>query len=505
MSWAFERLVKRLVQDLPARRSDGWMNVATGMGNVLSDKVANVSPTVFDGLSDQALSAMFHGDSTVRKACNKRPRTALSLGVQFSVPKDAGGLEAATSIQDAFDELRVVEHFKAAGTWENLFGGAALFLAVDDGHRGFDSQERPLDLARIRRVMWMRPIDRRYIRRSSRMGDIDFDPASPDFGTPTHYEIQLGVRSPKLLRIHRDRLIIFPGIQTTEEEREKRDGWGISVLDPVYEALQRNISSWQSAGNAFANAQYVVYKMKNLAAMLGAKGGEEKVRNRSKAMEMAKSIVNAVLIDAEDEYGQEKPDFGQMPEMLDRFMYDTAAALEMPVTELFGRSPAGMNSTGDSDRKMWHASCGETREHYRPRLHRVGKLIMLSKEGPTGGIEPEGWDLSWKPLEQLSMLETADMRLKIAQADKVYLDGEVLMPAEVAQSRFRPEGYSIETTIDHEVRDELRDAELDALKDRIENPLEAQELALKTAQVEGKQKPAGKPGQSAGKAKPKAK
>lgn len=346
-----------------------------------------------------------------------------------------------------------------ASIWENLYGGCVIYMGVDDGHTSADSQERPLELHRIRKVLWLKVIDRRYITAGT---ELDLDPRSPRFGEPTHYLIV----GPRPCKVHRSRLIVFPGAMTTRDVRAARGGWGISVLEPVYEALQRHVSAWQVASNTMSNAQYVVYKLKGLAHMLGMPGGEEKAKERSRAMELAKSMINAVLIDEGDEYLRENPNFGNMPELLEMFMYDVAHALDMPQTELFGRSPAGMNATGESDRKQWHESVEDDREHrIRPRAQELVEVILAAKEGPTKGVEIDDWRVTFKPLEQLSEKEWSEVRLNQAQADKAYVEAEILLPSEVASSRFRPEGWSAETKVDMETRETLRELELQALEE----------------------------------------
>jgi phage-related protein (TIGR01555 family) len=319
-------------------------------------------------------------------------------------------------------------------------------------------------------VLWLKVVDRRWIIPD--IGSVDTDARSPTFGEPLHYTVFVQtMRGAIQLRVHRSRLIIFPGVSTTVEVRQRRNGWGISVLDPVYDALQRNVTAWQSAGAAMANSQYVVYKLAGLAKMLGMPNGEAQAKARAKAMEMAKSMISAVLIDKDDEYTRENPNFGGMPEMLEMFMYDTASALDMPVTELFGRSPAGMNATGESDENKWLGSLDDYRTHHiHPRAMTLVQYLLASKEGPTNGKVPDGWRVQFPPLKQLSDLERADVRLKTSQADAADIDSGVLLPAEVATSRFRAEGYSTETQIDLDTRERLMKAELKRAEEMLKNP-----------------------------------
>jgi uncharacterized protein len=457
--------LRALLRQLPvrhlAKRVDGWVNVVTGLGHALVDRVKSTLPGAFSSLADPTIADMFDGDAIVRKAIRQLPKDALRLGFRVHVPKEAGGHAVATAIQDAADDLKIVPNLKKSAYWERLWGGCALFVAADDGLYGFDSQEQPLRRETLKRILWLKPIDRTRIAPSYEAEDVDNDETSPTYGEPLIYLIDVRLSGVQV-RVHRSRLILFPGMDCTDQTRRARGGWGISVLDYTLDALQRNATAWGSAGNAIGNAQYVVYKLKGLAAMFSAQDGEAKARRRAATMEASKSMINAVLIDADDEYMREKADFGNMPDMLTLMQYDTAAQFDMPATKLWGRSPAGQNATGESDDNNWVTECETYQEHdLRPKLHELIELLMLSKEGPTKGVVPEGWRVYFPPLRVLKETEKADVRLKTSQADASDIDKGILLPQEVALSRYRPEGYSTETQIDLETRERLLKLEVD--------------------------------------------
>ena len=384
------------------------------------------------------------------------------------MPQEAGGHETATQIQDVLDDLDFVGELRKALYWESLFGGSVLYLAVDDGQYALDSQAQPMREDNLRRVLWVRAIDRTRIRPSYSPEDQDPDPDSVTFGQPLVYLLDLGMNGVQI-PVHRSRLIIFPGLVTTDYERRARGGWGLSVLDPVYETLQRNAAAWQSSANAIGNAQYVIYKLRGLANMFSRPQGETAARQRAQSMQMAKSTINAVLIDAEDDYIRENPNFGNLPAMLDQMMLDVSAVSDTPATVLWGRSPAGMNATGDSDIQLWHGSLVAYQEHrLRPRCQRFIELVLQSKEGPTGGQVPGGWRVVFPPLRELSDLEQADVRLKTSQADASDITAGILLPQEVAISRYRPEGYSTQTQVDRALREKMLKLELDQRQEEME-------------------------------------
>ena len=163
--------------------------------------------------------------------------------------------------------------------------------------------------------------------------------------------------------------------------------------------------------------------------------------------------------------------------MFDRFEAMVAAAADMPITVLFGRSPAGMNATGESDTRNWYDSIASDRRLYTaPQVERGVKLLTLSKDGPTGGKEPQDWRIVWNPLWQMSDTEKAGIRKTQAETDNIYLSNQVLDPREVTQSRFGGTEYSTETKLDASVRE--------ALETSIEEGLTAPEPAPATGPLQ---------------------
>jgi hypothetical protein len=91
--------------------------------------------------------------------------------------------------------------------------------------------------------------------------------------------------------------------------------------------------------------------------------------------------------------------------------------------------------------------------------------VLISREGPTRGVEPEGWRVVLPSLWQPTPVEEADIRAKQATIDTAYITAQVLTPEEVAVSRFRKEGYSTDTSIDLEHRQAMIEADATATPD----------------------------------------
>lgn len=85
---------------------------------------------------------------------------------------------------------------------------------------------------------------------------------------------------------------------------------------------------------------------------------------------------------------------------------DISGAAEIPVTKLFGRSPSGLNATGESDLQNYYDMIAEKQEAVlRPILNKVLPPFIIS----TIGSLPEDFDFDFDPVAEPSDKERADL------------------------------------------------------------------------------------------------
>jgi hypothetical protein len=127
------------------------------------------------------------------------------------------------------------------------------------------------------------------------------------------------------------------------------------------------------------------------------------------------------------------------------------------MTLLYGTSPAGLNATGESDIRLWYDNVHgrEQNGKLRDPIEYLTELILASAEGPTGGQVTDDWALQFNSLFQQSDEEIATTRRTQADTDRAYIDTGVLTPAEVRESRFGGDAYSLETTLSPEGEGQL--------------------------------------------------
>lgn len=410
---------------------DSWINLMTGVGGGV-----NRNAFLFEAdarIPDVTLQHLYDGDAFAARICDGVPRHALRNGFKVATGDDA----LDTALAAKFEELGAQEKLVQVWTWARLFGGAVLWIGADDGK----APDEPLDPLAVKSVPFVTVLDKREVIPETYFND----PMKGTFGEPETYRFARASSGGGTdnRKVHASRLIRFDGVMTTRERRREHLMWCDSVLQRTYDKLRQFNGAYAAVGTLLQDASQGVFKIKDLYAMM-AGDAKEKLKQRMELMDMARSAARAILIDADGE-SFERTEVGALsglPDVMDKFLLQLAGASETPVTVLMGQSPAGMNATGESDLSIWDAGVqAERRNMLAPRILKLARLLLHGYDVPNLKVE-------FPALREPTPSEKADLRLKVAQTDQIYLDKGVITAEEVAKSRFRPEGWSDETTID---------------------------------------------------------
>jgi hypothetical protein len=203
-------------------------------------------------------------------------------------------------------------------------------------------------------------------------------------------------------------------------------------------------TGWKAVEIMLTDSNQAVFKMTGIAELIAAPGGMEALEKRFAYVDKRRSVVRALVVDADsnESFERQSASFDSIPNLLDKFCLRLAASVPMPVTLLMGQSPAGMNATGDSDFRG-HYDRLKSRQtlHIAPRVRYLVKLILQSKDSPTGGKVPETITVTFPPLWTPTPMEEATRRKMVADADAVQIQSQVFTPDEVALVRGRPDGW----------------------------------------------------------------
>ena len=430
----FERALERV---------DGWANLVTGVGT--SGRSKRLSFHADSLLSEELLEQLFIGDAYANRICRVVPEEALR-----QTPKVTTG---DTAMDDALAErltrFEVAGRLTRAWTWARVFGGGAVLVGADDGRPPWE----PLDMRAIRTVRFLDVVDARELRPDR----YETDQRALHFGEPLTYRLSRtgGGGAHESAVWHRSRLVIFDGAPTTRRRRQMLHGWGESELQRLYSILQHFKGGGEASGTLLQQASESVFKLKGLMAMMAA-DKRDVLKRRLEMMDLARGVTRSVLLDEGEEYTRtEVGALTGVADLLTKNLLLLSGAAEIPVTVLMGQSPAGLSATGESDVRWFYDRTKAAQEQTLLPCHRrLVRLLLAAKDGPTGGQVPARLTITYPPLWQPTPLEAAAMRSQQATADAAYIAAGVLTPEEVALSRFRPEGWSAETSVDLDAREE---------------------------------------------------
>lgn len=462
VQWTSDSMEKMgsVVSMFGAMVSDGWKNISTGLGIQGRDKRLGSTFAGAPRLSHNVefLNELYHGDDLVARIINLTPQEMYREWIDLTAGTEEGRADQEMSalIIQKLDELGAQTHFTDAEVWSDLYGGSLIIIGADDKQ---DASE-PLDMDRIETVDFLNVVDRFEVEVDSFYDD----PMEDKFGLPKTYRLTAtsDVQPPQGVTqikgefnaiVHESRTIRFEGQRTSRRKRRENKGWGDSVLERYIDVIRDFQGASAGIMHLLHDFSQGVFKIKGLAKAL-ASDKDQLVIKRLMMLDIARSIVRAVPLDADgEEFERRGAGVAGLADLYDRMMMRMSAATSYPVTMLFGRSPAGMNATGESDIRLYYDHVSARQEtQARPRIEYLLQVLFHAKQGPTGGKEPDSWNFEFNPLFQESAKEKAEARLAVAKADEVYLRQGVLDPDEVANSRFGGDTYSPETMLDDEAR-----------------------------------------------------
>lgn len=453
-----------------AERLDTWMNVLTKL-NTARDKRRGASFRR-EPMSDADCEELYAGSSLAARAIELPVKTQLRNGFTVSFPSldpapdeesivehvdavDDQVHEAGEKMAALIDELGVIPSLIEARSWERAYGGAALLMGLDDGQKDLKQPVRWKTLKGVRYLVTLRPREVWPTRWNT-------NPLSAGYGRPTHYMVRRettgSVPTGAGFEVHASRLVRFEGIRTSRRHTMENRGWGRSIMERWVNTLRDFDTSYETIPVLLQDFAQLVLAMKGLAELIAA-GEDDIVTKRIEEVNLGRSIIGGIVVDSEDKVERQQTPVTGLADLLDRMCTRLAADVDMPASILFGQSPTGLNATGDPNTRWYYdALAGDRRLSLTPKLNQIVRALFLSIDGPTGGVEPARWSIQYGDMWLPTPAETADVRLKTAQADHIYITDQVVMPEEIAQSRFGGDTWSAETRLDEELREELRAA-----------------------------------------------
>jgi len=421
-------------------RTDGLINQYTAHGT--ADDRRTYTRHVTRYIPYERAVDLRRGNWIAKRICEWLPKECFSKGYTLKLEDK----EIAEEVNAFAESLCLEEKLIDAGAMERACGGAILFPVLDGA---IGDLSEPLDLDAAPRILGVRAIHLLEPRELSAVTYYD-DIAHSKFRRPERYRVMtIGGRRPTSTVIHESRLVVFSGDRVSNEDQPgQQDGFGDGKLVGVEEIIHDYGLAWGSAATILHNFSERIQAIEGLEKILAHKDGAAVLAANLKRLDMLRSTLRTRVVSASAALTESAKSVAGLADMLVQMAQLVSGAGDIPMTHLFGMSPAGMNATGEFDLHGIHKRvAAEQKYKYRGPVEWFNRLILLSAEGPTNGQEPDVWSVEWVPLKQQSEAEIATTRNVQSQTDERYCN--MGMPAEnILRDRFGGDTYSMETTFD---------------------------------------------------------
>lgn len=440
-------------------REDGYVNLLNKYGT----KQDNSEAYKFERepvIPDMQLTGLYEGNGLFSKIIDTPAEEALKHGFDLNLKSD----ELNAFVEDALDDLEWEEKAATAIKWARLYGGALIVMLIDDG-RGL---EEPVDWEHIRSIDELRVYERSIVQPDyASLYQQDYGGKGAGnrvskFGQPEYYYVSSIYGS---FKVHESRCLVFRnGVLPEQTSNATYLFWGMPEYVRIRRALRETVTAHTDSVKLLERSVQAIYSMKGLASLLTTDDGENQVLKRLQLVDTSRGLLNSIAIDSEGEqYDFKTFQFSGVKDVIDATCNMLSALTNIPQTILFGRSPAGMNATGDSDFESYYNFVEKIQRLMLKRNLRT-LLDVVFRAGIASGdvAEEPDYKLEFKPLWSLSDTEQATVdqtkaqtALVKAQTAQAYVDMQALDPTEVRRRLASDEEFDVEDIISEDDEDDL--------------------------------------------------
>jgi phage-related protein (TIGR01555 family) len=398
---------KKRTEELGTRTIDAFVNFGNNLGmgadNILSSSTASFVPLT---RVRQVLEWMYRGQFICKNAVDVPADDMTREGVAIRGEIDPMDIQ---KIESEITQRGLWKAINQTIKWARLYGGCLAYMRIE----GQDPAS-PLRIETVKNGQFkgLLVLDRWMVDPS--LERLVTDPNSPSLGLPEFYRVTADAPAlPKML-IHHTRVLRLDGMDLPYWQKLQENLWGLSVLETIQDRINGYDMATVGAAQLVNKAFIRTYKIKGLRETIAAGGDAAKgLTQFVDLMRRYQGIEGITLLDGDDEFeGHETQAFSGLASVVDVMAGQLSGALQIPITKLFGVSPAGF-STGDSDiRNYYDMIKGRQEADLSVPVTTMYKLTAQSL-----GIKlSEDFALEWRPLWQMTETERAQFASTVVES-----------------------------------------------------------------------------------------
>lgn len=408
-------------------RIDSLEHRASGMGTA-RDKLSSLNPS-YHSFAPVSARMWYMSNGFIQNIIDAPAEDATREWITIRTNRDNDdentgmkGLNISRLIMNRLDELGLRHKLKELIRYSRLYqDGGFIFYGIKADSPQDDTQlVNPMPSA-IRKLDFINVFgpDRVSLRYQND------DPLSKEYHRPRFYVSGLP--------LDRSRMDWMVHSYIPEERR------GVSVIDTILDAIKaQDVALWSVASTLF-EMSVKVFKSPSVHTT-----PPEKLYGFLGDMVSTMSSQGAIALgddEALQRIDSDSSSKGQIKQLFD-FIFDNLAGLSrIPKSRLMGNAQ-GVITAGQFDLVSYYDTIAKFNElEVRPILEKIIRLVVSETEGEIyrllgDDITSLDWEFVFNPLWKVGPVEQADIDLKNAQTDQIYITTAVLSPTEAKAKRF---------------------------------------------------------------------
>lgn len=350
-------------------------------------------------------------------------------------------------IYDCIKRRKVDKGLNELVRWGRLFGGAGAIMLIDGQDEILD---QPLDIntVMLNDFKGLLVFDR-WSGITPNTSEMITDLDSPEYGLPKYYNVS--IEDGQAIKVHHSRVLRYVGRTLPRWEKEVEQYWGASELETVIEEIaKRDNTSFNIAQLVFLSNLRIL-KMADLgdALTLNDSQAQRDVYHTLQAQNALMSNFGLYVMNKDDEFDTKAYTFSGLAEIMQTFMLDITGATGIPATKMYGRSPEGMNATGESDMQNYYEMITENQSNSLYDCWvKLLPVVFMSEIG----FVPDSFDFEFEAIENVKEEEIADLIAKKSDSIIKGYDANLITQKEAREElKEIGQGYGIFSNIDETV------------------------------------------------------
>lgn len=330
--------------------------------------------------------------------------------------------EDKSKLHRAFETMAIWDKLCDTTKWARLYGGAIGVLMIDGQNPATPLRPETIRPGQFKGIL---VLDRWLIQPT--LTDLVTEMGA-DIGMPKFYDVVADSMALSRQRIHYSRVIRMDGVELPYWQKISENLWGQSVIERLIDRLVAFDSTTVGAAQLVYKAHLRTVKVERLRDIIAAGGtAMEALAKQFDMIRRMQSNEGLTLIDAADDFQTDQYSFSGLDNVLQQFGMQLSGALQIPLVRLFGQSPAGLSSTGESDLRTYYDNIKAQQERrLRAPLNRLLDVMIRSELGTE---PPEGFAFEFAPLWQLTEEEKANVSKSTTDSVTAALDAGLISQA----------------------------------------------------------------------------